>query len=67
MAMSRKDYAAVAAGIKQAVTNSAHFRDGSIDPWQDATAVRVCNALVQVFQADNPRFDAPTFITACGF
>ena len=59
MAMSKKDYVAIAANIKEnyIAANSVDSRD----------AIReVAFDLTKAFAADNPRFDRVKFLVACG-
>jgi hypothetical protein len=55
--MSKKDYCAVA-GVIEAVLKT----DGCV-----GTLLAVSERLAHEFKKDNPRFDPPTFYSACGF
>lgn len=56
MAMSRKDYVAIADAI-------ANANRGEHTVTREEVACRIAS----VFAADNPRFDRGRFLTACGF
>ena len=58
--MTRKDYEAIAAAIKEVVDSNRWFK-GNLSGTQD-TAKAVAN----VMAADNPRFDRARFLKACG-
>lgn len=64
--MSSKDYAVIAAEIRDA--NQAAFRASS-EAYAAVSAAleRVAFGLADVFDRDNPRFDAERFTSACGF
>ena len=55
--MSRKDYEAIAAIIRQRVES---------DLYDTATVGSIASALASHFAADNPRFDVGRFSVACG-
>ena len=60
--MTRKDYAALAAGLREGVeaTKACHSKDA-----QDAYEMAVYD-VARVLAADNPRFDRARFLKACG-
>ena len=58
--MTRKDYEAIAAAIKEVVDSNRWFK-GNLGGIQ-ATA----KAMADVMAADNPRFDRARFLKACG-
>lgn len=59
MAMSRKDYVAIATAIKRArLANTTRGHAAGID---DAAIL-----IAAELQADNPRFDRSRFLNACG-
>ena len=71
--MSRKDYIAVAAGIKQQRADYIAAIQSAKNPSESqsayaalcavgSTAARLCG----VFYSDNPRFDSKRFLEACG-
>ncbi len=53
--MTKKDYEKIAEVLRKGV------RPVQVEPWFNNMVDRLCD----VFQADNPRFDAERFKTAC--
>lgn len=61
MAMSRRDFVAIAEAIKEE-------REGRIsDPMRDATALEIARGVARHAKQVNSRFDKIKFLTACGF
>ena len=63
MAMSKKDYVAVAAAIRE--QNPGPSRDETKEA-EHATCCQIAYALADYFAADNPRFARSRFLEACG-
>jgi hypothetical protein len=57
--MSRKDYEAIAAMLRQHIV-------GGITADEQATARAIAGNLAGHFAQDNARFDSERFLTACG-
>ena len=66
MAMSKKDYARMAAVIKDNA-ESALLDDEAESKARLAAISDVMSGLTEVLKADNPRFDSGKFHAACGF
>ena len=68
--MSRKDYVAVAAEIKNKIVSYTQGSNGlnNLDFYRGALASlkEAAHGLADVFAASNPRFDRQRFLTACG-
>lgn len=63
MAMSKKDYVAVAAAIKNELDRNAVVdRFGA----EFTVTKEISESLAKVFAADNPRFNRVVFLAACG-
>lgn len=60
MALSRKDYVAVAEVFKYRVENAGNETEL-------LAAELIADDIAKVFKADNSRFDTNRFLTACGF
>ena len=60
--MTRKDYRALAQAINTRVNATRALDKRGVDNIYDVTV-----AISSVLQADNPRYDASKFMTACGF
>jgi len=56
--MTRKDYVAIAAAIK-----NAPWSDGMTEEFIESA---IANAIADVFEQDNARFDRARFLKACG-
>lgn len=61
--MTRKDYIAIAARIKEAKTKA---QEGYATTKEDAIHI-VAAGLADVLKKDNDRFDSVRFMEACGF
>jgi len=59
MAMSKKDYVAVARAVDRNIED-----EGNDDAYK--ASCRLAERLADVFAADNPRFDRAKFLAACG-
>ena len=57
--MSKKHFEAVAALIKSTIENNRNNHEAQVDTLIDG--------LVELYQKENPRFDATRFLNACGF
>lgn len=68
MAMSKKDYVAVAAAMKTEVDSIKQCLDSGAKEWYSAKVAMasVARDLAARFEADNPRFDRAKFLAACG-
>jgi hypothetical protein len=65
MATSRKDYYAAAAALAKVAPPTAPVGAERI-PEDRATWLRCVDAIADVFEADNERFDRERFYVACG-
>ena len=65
--MTRKDYVAIAAAIKEAMQTEA-YQDAVLAAPSGAKyfAFHIAQNIARAMGSDNPRFDRARFLTACG-
>lgn len=63
--MTRKDYATIAACIKATMNDNDDTED-RVDNAVRQHVASLASALAREFAKDNPRFDRPRFLAACG-